>query len=170
MEIFEAEYHFRIKTEVRPSQVAGAGLGAFAREEVAAGEFVGMDFPSPRRLAKHEEIRAQPADLRKYSWRHVEQVYFAARDDLRTATDFLNHSFDPNILWHLGCYFTLRDVAVGDELTVDYRVILAPGWQPDLVDAQTRRPIEALTWREALIHSGEQLVALMRREPRSSRD
>jgi uncharacterized protein len=170
MEIFEAEYHFRIRAEVRPSQVAGAGLGVYALEEVAAGEFVGMDFPAPRRLATHAEVRAQPPELRKYSWRHVEHVYFAARDDLRTATDFLNHSFDPNILWHLGCYFTARDVAVGDELTVDYRVILAPGWQPDLVDGHSRRPIEPLPWREAVIQSGEQLVALMRRARRSPED
>jgi len=163
MEIFEAEYHFRIRSEVRPSQVADAGLGVFALEEVAAGELVGMDFPSPRRLAAHEEVRAQPAELRKYSWRHVEHVYFAARDDLRTVTDFLNHSFEPNILWHLGCYFTLRDVAIGDELTVDYRIILAPGWQPDLVDGASRQPIEGLEWRQALIESCEQLLALMRR-------
>jgi hypothetical protein len=158
--IFEASVAFRVETEVRPSTLAGAGDGIFAREAAAKGEFLGMDFPSYRKLCTDRDVPALPEEVRRFSWRHVEHVCFEAHDRRSTA-DLMNHSFDPNVLWHLGHYFAAREIRAGDELFVDYRYLFAPSWNDPLIDAATGRPIAGLDWRESLIESSRKLVELL---------
>lgn len=158
--ITQPDYHFRIPTEVRASTIVGADLGLFALEDVPAGRLVGMDFPLSKWLASEEQIKAQPPELRKYSWRHVEHVYFAAPKGPRAVADFLNHSFEPNLLFHVGCYFSRRDIATGDELLVDYQLVWAPGWS-DIVDGASGRLIDGVEWREALRRSCRELLELL---------
>ena len=40
---------------------------------------------------------------------------------------YINHAFAPNGLWHLGFVFAARDLAAGEEITVDYRHLLGEG-------------------------------------------
>jgi hypothetical protein len=162
MPIFEASLAagFLIRTETRPSTIPGAGAGVFALEDVARGTFVGMDFPDPKKACTADEVLALPRELRMFSWRHVEHVCFAAAGQ-RTSTDLMNHSFTPNVLWHVGHYFTLADVGAGDELFLDYRHLLAPSWNDRLFDGASRRAVNGLEWREAVRSSCRQLLALL---------
>ena len=73
---------------------------------------------------------------------------------------YINHSFAPCGLWHLGFVFALEDLAPGTEITVDYRHLLAPGQEEDFVDAQSGQRIVGYTWRESMVHSTAQLQAL----------
>ena len=48
---------------------------------------------------------------------------------------YINHSFAPCGLWHLGFVFALDDLPAGTEITVDYRHLLAPGQEEDFRDS-----------------------------------
>ena len=74
---------------------------------------------------------------------------------------YINHSFEPCGLWHLGFVFALTDLCAGAEITVDYRHLLAPGQREDFDDAVTGRAIVGYDWRESLRATTAQLHALM---------
>jgi hypothetical protein len=74
---------------------------------------------------------------------------------------YINHSFSPCGLWHLGFVFALTDLPAGTEITVDYRHLLAPGQQEDFHDATTGKAIVGYSWQESLAMSTAQLHALL---------
>ena len=144
---------------VAGSRIAGAGKGLFVDESVARGRLI-----------------TAPDDIRKvYKWNELQSLPDAATllpatvrwfEDRYTVTPewpdecYINHSFAPNGLWHLGFVFALHDLAQGDEITVDYRHLLAPGQSEDFVDAHTGEPIVGYTWNESMARSSAQLHAL----------
>lgn len=160
---FEASPAFRIATEARASSLPGAGRGIFALEDAAAGTFLGMDFPIPERITSEPEVLELPIEQRMYSWRQIEHVCFAANPDERVAADLMNHSFEPNIHWHVGHYFALEDIAAGDELLLDYRHLLSPVWNHRLEDAASGRPVNGWEWRRAVVESCRTMIELMER-------
>lgn len=145
---------------VSPSLITGAGKGLFLEETVPAGRLI-----------------TAPDDIRKvYKWHELEtlpdaRALLAATvrwfEDRYTVTPewpdecYINHSFAPTGLWHLGFVFALADLAAGAEITVDYRHLLAPGQREDFDDTVTGRPIVGFDWRESLVASTAQLHALV---------
>jgi hypothetical protein len=145
---------------VSPSLIPGAGKGLFLDEAVTAGKLITV-----------------PDDIRKvYKWQDVEALpdahaLFASTvrwfEDRYTVTPewpdecYINHSFEPCGLWHLGFVFALADLAPGTEITVDYRHLLAPGQREDFDDAATGKPIVGFDWHESLAASTAQLHALV---------
>jgi hypothetical protein len=97
------------------------------------------------------------------------QVHIAVRwfEDHYTITSdwpdecFINHSFAANGLWHLGFVFALRDLPAGSELTLDYRLLLAPGQEEDFIDTATGEKIIGLPWAESLATSTRALASLL---------
>lgn len=166
--IFPATIAFRLETECKPSTVAGAGDGIFALAGAARGAFLGMDFPTYRKLCTDRDVPELPEEVQKFSWRHIEHVCFEAHDRRSTA-DLMNHSFDPNVHWHLGYYFAAREIRAGDELFVDYRYLFAPSWN-ELADATTGRAVEGMDWRASLIHSSRKLLDLLETAPHDDQD
>ena len=51
---------------------------------------------------------------------------------------FVNHSFTPSGLWHLGFVFATTRLEAGTEITVDYRHLLAPGQTSTIRKAESR--------------------------------
>lgn len=158
---FAASVHFRLSTESRPSTIPEAGLGAFALEKVPAGTFLGMDFLTRKWVVSPEEVLALPPESRKYAWRHIDNICISAVSGEQSPADFINHSFEPNILWHLGHYFSLKDIEAGDELFIDYRHLHDPSWGAHLHDASSGRSVPGWSWRESLLHSSRQLATLL---------
>jgi hypothetical protein len=76
---------------------------------------------------------------------------------------YINHSFAPTGLWHLGFVFALEDLAAGSEITVDYRHLLAPGQHEDFVDAASGEAIIGFDWAESMARSTAQLHGLFAR-------
>jgi hypothetical protein len=74
---------------------------------------------------------------------------------------FVNHSFQPTGLWHLGFVFATADLPEGSEITVDYRHLLPPGEAEDFVDADSGETIIGFSWRESLSASTRALAALL---------
>lgn len=74
---------------------------------------------------------------------------------------YVNHSFSPTGLWHLGFVFALRDLAANDEITVDYRFVIDDNEKMPFLDAETGGEIIGYTWKENLRRSTEQLLAIL---------
>jgi hypothetical protein len=75
---------------------------------------------------------------------------------------YVNHSFNPSGLWHLGFVFATRAMAPGEEVTVDYRFVINDNEKMPFLDAETGREIIGYTWEENLRLSTEQLLALLK--------
>ena len=158
--MFEPSIAFRLRTDVRPSTLPGAGSGIFSLENVPRGSLLGMDFPDYRNVCTDRDIAELSEGKSTFSWRHIEHVCFKAHER-RAAADIVNHSFDPNIHWHLGYYFAAEEIHAGDELFLDYRYLVAPSWDIGMFDAKTGKKIEGMEWREMLIHSSRKLLELI---------
>lgn len=158
---FPASIHFQVTTEARPSTLPEAGLGIFSLEAVPAGTFLGMDFLKSSWVTTAEHIDQQPEEIGKFGWRHISDICFLVDNGEKAPTDFMNHSFEPNILWHVGHYFAIRDIAAGDELFMDYRHMLDPSWGVQWKDAVSGQHVVGFSWRESLAKSSQVLAGLL---------
>ena len=70
--------------------------------------------------------------------------------------DFVNHSFEPAMIYHCGLCFAARDLKAGDELTVDYRYFMSEDLE-GFCDRHTGRQIRGFSGREAFVRSLRQL-------------
>lgn len=144
---------------IESSTIPGAGRGVFLDECVVPRRIVVAPDAIPR-VYRFEEVLAQPdpeaalaACVRWFEDRFT--ITLDWPDEC-----FINHSFEPNGLWHLGFVFALREISVGEELTVDYRHLLGSGQREDFCDAATGEPIFGWSWEESLARSTQQLAAL----------
>lgn len=145
---------------IAASGIPGAGKGLFLDERVAAGRIVSAPDAIDRTYS-HAEINSS-TELRG-------QMYAAARwfEDRYTLSPdwpdecFINHSFTPNGLWHLGFVFAMTDLPVNSEITVDYRHLLPPGEAEDFVDSASGERITGLSWHQSLVSSTHALAELL---------
>jgi hypothetical protein len=63
---------------------------------------------------------------------------------------YVNHSFSPTGIWHLGFIFAIRELEAGTEVTMDYRYVIGDGEEMPWPDSVTGRRIVGLTWSQAL--------------------
>jgi len=145
---------------IADSAIAGAGKGLFVDEFVAAGRIVTAPDEIDRTYAWHD-IVASPglsANL------HAAARWFEDRYTLSPEWPdecYVNHSFEPTGIWHLGFIFAARDLPQGTEITVDYRHLLAPGQDESFQDAATGEKITGLSWQESLAQSTRALASLL---------
>ena len=144
---------------IAPSRIPGAGQGLFLDEAVRAGRVVVAPDAIPA-TTTWAQVQARPdrdaalaACLRWFE------------DQCTVSLDlpdecYVNHSFDPSGLWHLGFIFAARDLAPGEELTVDYRHLLPEGEQEAFRDAESGRAIVGFSWAESLALSTRELASL----------
>lgn len=146
---------------VSRSGIPGAGQGIFLDEPVARGRIVIAPDAIPR-VYRWDEVLAQPDPeaAQAASVRWFEDRYTVSLDWPDEC--YVNHSFEPSGLWHLGFIFAARDLAPGDELTVDYRHLLGEGQEESFRDAGSGEPIVGFGWRESLSRSTRALHELLR--------
>lgn len=106
-------------TVVRPSAIHGLGL--FAARPIRAGETV-LDWSGCARPLSDEQVASLPAEERRYVSR-IDGRYVL----LQAPARFVNHSCDPNARGGAGRDTALRDIAEGEEITVDYLAEEVPG-------------------------------------------
>lgn len=129
---------------VRPSRIEGLGL--FATAPIRLGEAVGM---LGGRVIDDEELGQIARTREKYNSAAIDEgVNLLLEDDELIARG--NHSCDPN-LWMRDA-FTLearRDIAVAEEVTVDYGLQTAVEWEmPCNCGApRCRKIIRGTDWR-----------------------
>lgn len=134
---------------IAPSTISGAGKGVFLEQPLPRGHIA----VAPDKIDatwSFEEILADPerAALQHTSVRWFEDRYTLSPDWPDEC--YVNHDFDPSGLWLLGFIFAARDLDAGEELTVDYRHLLAPGQEEGFRDARTGEAIIGYAWRDSL--------------------
>jgi len=145
---------------IAPSIIPDAGQGVFLAEPVKRGSIL----VAPDRINEtltHEQFEQldQGEDIHS-SVRWFERHYTVCPE--WTDECYINHSFEPSGLWHLGFVFALRDLAVDTEVTMDYRYILGEGCHPAFVDSMTQQPIVGLPWQQVIRDTTAQLYDLMK--------
>ena len=145
---------------IAASLIGGAGQGLFLDQDVKAGSIITAP-DAIDRTWRHDELVASPdmASQRHASARWFEDRYTVSPDWPDEC--YLNHSFSPTGLWHLGFVFALTDLPAGTEITVDYRHLLPPGEAEDFVDSATGETIVGLAWEDALASSTLALSRLL---------
>ncbi len=148
------------KYHIAPSRIPGAGKGLFLEEPVARGRLVTAP-GDIRKVYKFSDIEKMPdaAELLPATVRWFEDRYTVSPEWPDEC--YINHSFTPCALWHLGFVFALDDLAPGTEITVDYRHLLAPGQEEDFRDAMTGGQIIGYDWAQSLALSTAQLQEMV---------
>ena len=139
------------------SRITGAGKGLFLEEPVNAGRII----TAPDTIDKTfriEEVLARP-ELMHATARWFEDRYTISPDWPDEC--YINHSFEPSGLWHLGFVFAMHDLPAGTEITVDYRHLLPPGQEEDFIDTATGERIVGLSWYESLMTTTRALAHVL---------
>jgi SET domain-containing protein len=113
---------FLYRTEVRVATEPKMGLGLFAKEFIAKDSVVWKFFEGID-LKLHVSEVEKLSDVHKeyfekYAWIEIgEEDYYYSSCDL---TNFMNHSDKPNIGSKGKQSVALRDIAIGEEIFMDY--------------------------------------------------
>lgn len=150
---------------IAASSIPGAGQGLFVDEPLTPGQIVTAP-DAINETHSFAELLATPA--------LSAQLRASARwfDDHYTVSPewpdecYINHSFTPSGLWHLGFVFATAHQPAGSEITVDYRHLLAPGQVEEFADSVTGKSIVGYAWQESITHSTRALAELLRQRDR----
>ncbi|ROH88693.1 SET domain-containing protein [Stagnimonas aquatica] len=145
---------------VEPSRIPGAGKGLFLDEPVARGRVI-VAPDNIHTVWPEARLRQYPADSVE-----VESSVRWFEDQFSLTPEwsdecYVNHSFTPTALWHLGFIFAGDDLAAGIEVTVDYRLVIGSGEVMPFRDAVSGREIVGLDWQENLRSSAGRLLQLL---------
>lgn len=146
---------------VAASRIAGAGQGLFVDERVARGAVI-VAPDNVHTVWPEHELRRYPADSREVesSVRWFED-WFSLTPEWSDEC-YVNHSYSPTALWHLGFIFALTDLDAGTEVTMDYRYVIGDGERMPFADGETGREIVGLPWAQALGESAAMLATLVK--------
>ncbi len=131
------------------STIPGAGKGLFLDEPLGRGRIA----VAPDRIDQTWSLAEILADPGRIAQLHTSVRWFEDRYTLSPEWPdecYVNHSFEPTGLWLLGFIFAARDLAAGEELTVDYRHLLAPGQEEEFRDSRTGEAIVGYAWQDSL--------------------
>jgi SET domain len=138
----------QIPYSVRPSRIPRAGQGLFLERAVPRGTVIVAPADVRQTVSIERLLREPDLPGADTSIRWFEDIATLSPEEHDER--FINHSFTPTGLWHLGFIFALQDLAPGTELTIDYRHILASGHSAGFQDAATGREITGIPWPESL--------------------
>jgi hypothetical protein len=148
---------------IAASTVPGAGKGLFLDETIAPGSIVVAPDAIPQ-VYVMDELLALPdaGSLLPATVRWFEDRFTATPEWPDEC--FINHSFEPTALWHLGFVFARVELAAGTEITVDYRHLLATGQREEFLDSVTGAEIVGLSWRDSLLMTTTELAQILARK------
>jgi hypothetical protein len=134
---------------IAASTITGAGKGLFLDEPLPRGRIA----VAPDRIDQTWSFDEILSDPERAAQLHTSVRWFEDRYTLSPDWPdecYVNHSFEPTGLWLLGFIFAARDLMTGEELTVDYRHLLAPGQEEEFRDARTGGAIVGHAWKDSL--------------------
>lgn len=146
--------------EIKDSLVPGAGKGLFSQAAIEAGRVITAPTAIDRTIPFQELQQDEDHPHADCSIRWFEDHCTIAPDWPDEC--YVNHSFTPNGLWHLGFIFALRAIELGEEITVDYRFLVGPGVRMPFLDSLTGQPIIGFSWEESLLRSSEAVYQVAR--------
>jgi len=138
----------RYKTDIKKSDIAGLGL--FAGEDIPKGSVIMLWCPDTemptKTLEEYLDNRIHKADDRVFQmtccrWLDDLFVYgHEVRED-----GYINHSFDPSMLYYLGICFARKEIKKGDELTINHEYLLTDNDPWSFVDSKTGKKVDGMT-------------------------
>lgn len=149
------------QTKIRKSPIHEWGL--FAEEDIARAAIVGImaldaDITSERTYQKGQHENDDVYAKTGVRWVHK----FFMFDERRMYEDYINHSHQANVLHHCGILFAKRDIRRGEEITCDYRLLLAQNDVEAFKDIVTDTFVDGYDPKNSLLTSSLQLVELLR--------
>ena len=145
---------------IAASGIAGAGKGFFLDEPVARGRVLIAPDKVHTVLPEHELRKFPQGSIEVDSSVRWFEDWFSLTPEWSDEC-YVNHSFTPTGLWHLGFIFAQDDLAVGTELTIDYRLVIGSGEEMPFRDSATGQPIVGLQWQDNLRQSAQRLLQLI---------
>ena len=147
-------------TELRESKISGLGL--FTLVSVRKGSVVanfGHDCELISEKGYQEEQKKGNELLIKSGVRWVGKNFLY--NNQIGNEEYINHSNQPTLLCHCGVCFATKDLEPGDELTIDYRYLLAEKDINAFEDEASGQFIDGLPPKEALLNTAQQLLKLV---------
>jgi SET domain-containing protein len=103
-------------TDIEVRDTGAKGKGVFALRHFNAGEFI---FRRRRgRIIANSEIAALSAE----DQRHLDEIDENTSEILTSPGCYFNHACEPNAMPHGMDLYAWKDIAAGEEITVDYRL------------------------------------------------
>lgn len=150
-----------VPVQVRPSNIFGKGL--FPTADVRRGTII-CSFTTDARVVTESQyldaIRSNDYLIVRTGTRYAGK-YFSCTDQPDTDVNYFNHSFTPNLLVHCGLVIALRDIASGEEFTIDYRTLIDATDVGVYNDAASGQPIKGFSARQTLLRTTKQLLELL---------
>jgi uncharacterized protein len=134
-----------VRTYVAPSEIHG--MGVFAAEPLREGTQVWVFNPVIDQEITAEQLAALPDAVRDIA---LSRSFVGENDRTILSRDnavFLNHSECPNISSGTNGSIALRDIAEGEELTEDYR-LLPPGACRAFLDGPCPLQVRTVNFRQ----------------------
>jgi hypothetical protein len=149
------------QTKIEKSPIHKWGL--FADEDITRAAIVGImsleaDITSERTYQKAQHENDDVYAKTGVRWVHK----FFMFDERRMYEDYINHSHQANVLYHCGILFAKRDIRRGEEITCDYRLLLAQNDVEAFKDKKTNTFVDGYDPKNSLLTSSLQLVELLR--------
>lgn len=152
---------YRKSLILKDSKISGTGL--FANEDIKSGEVIMIWTLKAFVIDENGYNEAQKSGnglMIKTGCRFVDGI-FLYTDDSPRLENYVNHSFQPNMLYHCGICFAKIDIKKGDELTADYRYILAANDANAFIDQISGKPVDGLDSQTCLIQTTRELLGLL---------
>jgi len=109
--------HSTYPFDLRVSTIKGAGVGLFARVAFRRGDSLHHLVGDDARFVKNPKDMAMAL---KFGHKVADGWWLPTHYGRMSLWWYANHSAKPNVDCHEDCYVVLRDIAAGDEITIDY--------------------------------------------------
>jgi hypothetical protein len=155
---------YRKSLILKDSKISGTGL--FANEDIKQGSVIMMWGLRAFVISENDYNEAQKAGnelMIKTGCRFVDGI-FLYTDNSPRLENYVNHSFQPNMLYHCGICFAKSNISKGDELTADYRYILAKNDANAFVDQVSGESVDGLDSQTCLTQTTKELLELLKTE------
>ncbi|HWE04987.1 MAG TPA: SET domain-containing protein [Tepidisphaeraceae bacterium] len=149
-----------VATEVRPSPIFGKGL--FAAEAIERGRIVCFFAIGASVITEDRFLKAVTDSehmIVRTGTRYAGK-FFTIGNESEPYT-FLNHSFAPNLLCHCGIVIARQEIAIGEEMTLDYRTLVDDTEIGTYRDAASGREIRGLSARQTLLRTAREFIEIV---------
>jgi len=143
-----------------PSKIQGSGL--FTSEYIKRGDVIMLWNANAHVILENEydqRTAENDEDIIKSGVRYIKN-YFLYTDKTDRIENYINHSFMPNVLYHCGICFAIRDININEELTVDYTYLLSEK-DPPVKDYVSGKIVCGISGYECLKQTTNQLADIL---------
>ena len=152
---------------IKGSRIDGAGKGLFIDHSLSAGAILTAPDRISRTYTRSELERFADDSLElNSSVRWFEDQHTICPE--WTDECYINHSFTPTAIWHLGFVFAAFDLDADTEITMDYRYVLGTGYSAGFRDGATGEMITGLPWDQVIRDSTALLYRITQSNTRHS--